>query len=152
MEGIAGDLFFQMVVQGKRRGCVDGTELAMAGSMGALSGGLGSLGANAATTLPEGSFSIIDWMGYPANLPRPTGPFRLLEGAEYDAARAAANQANRAIHQADSSLAGLQIHEIQPVKFGGSPTSPLNKIPLRPQQHAQATIWWNQLQRDLVGK
>jgi hypothetical protein len=42
MEGIAGDLFFQMVVQGKRRGCLDGTEVAMAGIMGALSGGLGA--------------------------------------------------------------------------------------------------------------
>ncbi len=103
------------------------------------------------TALKEGSFSIVDWSGYPANLPKPTGPFRLLEGAEYDAARAEANAANRAMHQADPSLNGLQLHEIQPVKFGGSPTDPLNKIPLTPQQHAPATTWWNQLQRNLEG-
>jgi RHS repeat-associated protein len=39
MEGIAGDLLFQMVVQGRRPGCIDGTELAIAGVMGALTGG-----------------------------------------------------------------------------------------------------------------
>jgi hypothetical protein len=52
MKGIAGDLFFQMVVQGKRSGCVDGTELAMAGIMGALTGGLG---APTAKALPAAS-------------------------------------------------------------------------------------------------
>jgi hypothetical protein len=36
------------------------------------------------------------------------------------------------------------------VKFGGSPTDPLNKIPLTPAEHAPATTWWNQLQRDLT--
>jgi|SRR5712664_1115798 len=79
----------------------------------------GFLAAETPATLPEGSFSIADWNGYPANVPRPSGPFRLLKGADYDAARAAANNANRAMHQADPSLNGLQIHEIHPVKFGG---------------------------------
>ena len=102
------------------------------------------------TALREGSFSIADWSGYPANVPKPTGPFKLLEGAEYDAARAEANAANRAMHQADPSLNGLQLHEIQPVKFGGSPTDPLNKISLTPQQHAPVTTWWNQLQRNIT--
>jgi hypothetical protein len=74
----------------------------------------------------------------------------LLEGDEYATARAAANQANRAMHAADPTLDGLQIHEIQPVKFGGSPTDPLNKIPLTPAVHARATTWWNQLQRGLT--
>jgi hypothetical protein len=41
--------------------------------------------------LPEGSFSISDWSGYPEGLPKPEGPFRLIEGSEYDAARKAAN-------------------------------------------------------------
>lgn len=108
--------------------------------------------AKTTAAIPEGSFSIANWSGYPANLPKPTGPFRLLEGAEYDAARAAANQANRAMHQADPALRGSQLHEIQPVKFGGSPTDPLNKIPLTPQQHSPATTWWNQLQRNVEGR
>lgn len=84
-----------------------------------------------------------------ADVPKPSGPFRLLEGAEYDAARKAANQANRALHQADDALTGLQIHEIQPVKFAGSPTALSNKLPLPPSQHAELTTWWRQLQRDL---
>lgn len=88
----------------------------------ALTGGRGGLAgtmARSEVVVAEGSFSIANWSSYPANLPKPTGPFRLLEGSEYNAARAAANNANRAIHQADPSLRGLQLHEIQPVKFGG---------------------------------
>ncbi len=108
--------------------------------------------ANQASKLPEGSFSISDWNGYPQGLPKPEGPFRLVEGGEYDAARDAANQANRAIHEADPTLAGKQIHEIQPVKFGGSPTSPGNKVALTPQQHAPATTWWNRLMGNVTGK
>jgi hypothetical protein len=98
----------------------------------------------------EGSFSISDWPGYPSNLSRPAGPFRLLNGDEYDAARAAANNANRALREADpAAYAGKQIHEIQPIKFGGSPTDPTNKIALTPAQHAAATTWWNRLLRNL---
>lgn len=126
----------------EKQNCSQGT--------GALFGEFAKLFAAEGTALREGSFSIADWSGYPANVPKPTGPFNLLEGAEYDAARAEANAANRAMHQADPSLNGLQLHEIQPVKFGGSPTDPLNKIPLTPQQHAPVTTWWNQLQRNIT--
>jgi hypothetical protein len=42
MEGIGEDILFQMTVGGKRWGCLDGQELAMAGILGALSGGLGA--------------------------------------------------------------------------------------------------------------
>jgi RHS repeat-associated protein len=100
--------------------------------------------------LPEGSFSIIDWTGYPEGLPRPSGPFRLLSEPEYQQARAAANAANRALHQADpATYDGTDIHEIQPVKFGGSPTDVANKVPLPRSQHIPFTAWWNALQRDL---
>jgi hypothetical protein len=51
---------------------------------------------------------------------QPTGLFRLLEGAEYSDARSAANATNLAMHAADSSLDGMQIHEIQPVEYRGS--------------------------------
>ncbi|HEX3666154.1 MAG TPA: hypothetical protein VHU23_13095 [Rhizomicrobium sp.] len=96
----------------------------------------------------EGSFSIRDWSGYPTNLSRPTGPFRLLNGDEYDAARAAANSANRALREADPpEYAGREIHEIQPVKFGGSPTDPANKMVLAPEDHSVVTTWWARLNR-----
>ena len=60
-------------------------------------------------------------------MPRPQGPLRIVEGAEYDAARAAADKANRVIRR-EQGLVGqpVDVHEIQPVKFGGSPTNPTN--------------------------
>jgi hypothetical protein len=99
--------------------------------------------------LPDGSFSITDWNGYSAGLPKPSGPFTLVKDSEYTAARRAADQANRAMHRAEPGLLGLHIHEVQPVKFGGSPTDPLNKVPLTPADHRAVTAWWNKLQRDL---
>jgi RHS repeat-associated protein len=92
---------------------------------------------------PTGEFSIVHWADYPESLPRPEGPVRILQGEEYTAARQAADSSNRALHAQDPSLKGMQIHEIKPVKFGGSPTDPKNKIPLTPAEHARVTTWWN---------
>jgi hypothetical protein len=97
----------------------------------------------------EGSFSVLNWDGYPENAPRPQGPFILLEGDEYSAARRAANAMNTAMHRADPGLNGLEIHELQPIKFNGSPTSLTNKIFLTRKQHAQFTKFWNNLQRSI---
>lgn len=74
-----------------------------------------------------------------------------MEGAEYDAARTAANRANAAIRR-EQGLVGrpVEVHEIQPVKFGGSPTDPANKVILPRDVHRQQiTPWWNQMQKDL---
>jgi|GEM_PF-2667408 len=95
----------------------------------------------------EGSFSVFNWKGYPVGGIKPTGPFRLLEGAEYATARNLANKTNAAIHKANPQLKGLQIHEIHPVKFGGSPTDMSNKIFLTPSQHSKYTNFWNALMR-----
>ena len=113
---------------------------------------------NAAKTpaqFAEGSFSITPqgWQGYPAGVPKPAGPFRLLEGAEYDAARSAANSANNQI-RVQQGLRGqpVDVHEIQPVKFGGSATDPANKLILdRATHRQQLTPCWNQLMRDITG-
>jgi len=83
----------------------------------------------------KGAFSVFDWKGYPAGGAKPNGPFKLLQGAEYESARNAANKANAAIHKANPQLKGQQIHELHPVKFGRSPTDMSNKIPLTPAQH-----------------
>ena len=115
---------------------------------GALESGGFEAASEGAAEYAEGSFSIGDWSGYPANLSRPTGPFRLLNGDEYDAARAAANSANRTLREANpAEYAGREIHEIQPVKFGGSPTDPANKIVLTPEEHSVVTTWWARLYR-----
>jgi len=66
-------------------------------------------------------------------------------------ARKAANTANSALHKGNECLSGLQIHEIQPVKFGGSPNDLANKFILTPSEHRMLTNWWNQLLRDLNG-
>ncbi|MBK4994607.1 filamentous hemagglutinin N-terminal domain-containing protein [Pseudomonas sp. S37] len=118
-----------------------------AGANSAETGGT----AQVAVDSPPGSFSISDWTGYPAGVPAPDGPFRLLEGAEYNAARDAANKANRTIRR-EQGLIGqpVDVHEINPVKFGGSPTDAGNKLVLPRDVHRkQVTPWWNQLQKDL---
>jgi len=103
--------------------------------------------------LPSGSFSISDWTGYPALVPKPEGPFRLLESTEYNAARNAADKANRTIRRQQGLVRqSVDVHEINPVKFGGSPIDTSNKIVLPREVHRQqATPWWNQLLKDLGG-
>lgn len=44
---------------------------------------------------------------------------------------------------------GMEVHEIHPILFGGSPTDLANKVLVSPATHAQACRYWNQLYRDL---
>lgn len=94
-------------------------------------------------------FSRVDWSGYPQDAPKPKGFYRVLNGDEYDAARKVANTVNRNLHKTTPGLSGLQIHEIHPVKFGGSPSDILNKLFLTPEKHAEFTTFWNNLMRGL---
>jgi len=105
------------------------------------------------TPIPPRSFSIIDWEGYPAGLPRPAGPLRFLDPAEYEAARKEANAANAKIRR-ELDLFGqpVDVHEVQPVRFGGDPVDPANKVLLPRDVHQrQVTPWWNTLQRYVQG-
>ncbi|HFK1517658.1 TPA: WXG100 family type VII secretion target [Bacillus cereus] len=61
----------------------------------------------------------------------------------------AANSANRKIHRENPEFKGKQIHEVHPVKYGGSPTDLANKIPLSPTEHYQYNNYWNRLMREL---
>src|SRR5205814_2327578 len=65
--------------------------------------------------LPEGSFSIIDWTGYPTigGVRKPEGPFRTLEGIELENAVELKNAINRQIHDARPDLHGVHFHEVQ---------------------------------------
>jgi filamentous hemagglutinin len=69
----------------------------------------------------QGSFSISNWDGYPTSgdIPTPVGPFRLLQGQEYDDARTLADNTNRAIRNRlpPSVKDGYDVHEIHPIKF-----------------------------------
>jgi RHS repeat-associated protein len=104
---------------------------------------------SAPSNVPERSFSLTPeaWNGYPPNAPKPTGPFRVIRGEEYRAARKAANSANNALHKGDPTLKGKEIHEVQPVKFGGSATDPKNKIAVTPDEHRELNGFWGGLQR-----
>jgi hypothetical protein len=109
---------------------------------------LGTTAARAENSFAEGSFSVFNWNGYPTGGVKPIGPFRLLEDAEYQSARKLANSTNATMRRATPEVfKGLQIHEIHPVKFGGSPTDVSNKLFLTPSQHAQYTNFWNILMR-----
>ncbi|HZQ06618.1 MAG TPA: RHS repeat-associated core domain-containing protein [Anaerolineae bacterium] len=111
------------------------------GGFGAGGGPIGGVGEGKVV----GPFSVTDWRGYPLEPDlRPTGPFRILEGEEYTTNRNLANQTNRALSQ-QYGLAGsgMEIHEINPVKFGGSPTDLANKTLLPEPLHDAVTGWWN---------
>ena len=100
------------------------------------------------TATKPGTFSISRWFGYPNGLPIPKGPFRFISGPEYDQARKAANAANEKMRSANPELyKGMEIHEIHPVKFGGSPTDISNKMVLPKGLHrGTVSPWWKKLQ------
>ena len=93
-----------------------------------------------------GEFSIIDWTGYPEYLPKPAGPFRLIDGVEYRTNRDLADKINRAWRRRDPLLKDKEVHEIHTIKFGGNPNDQSNKIPLSVEEHRAATEWWRRLQ------
>jgi hypothetical protein len=41
----------------------------------------------------------------------------------------------------------LQVHEVSPVKFGGSPTDPTNKVLIPKEMHSQASKFWQDLKK-----
>jgi hypothetical protein len=90
-------------------------------------------------------FTIENWVDYPVEMPKPVKPLKIVTGDEYIQARNTANQVNKRIHSLDPSLRGLQIHEIQPVKFNGNPSDIVNKLYLTPEEHSQLTKWWKNL-------
>lgn len=91
----------------------------------------------------------IDWDGYPDGAPRPKGYYRILDGDEYDAARKLANSVNNKLHRIFPEFGDFEFHEILPVKFGGSPSDIVNKIPLSPETHRQFTVFWNRILKGL---
>ncbi|WP_367871857.1 hypothetical protein [Luteolibacter sp. Populi] len=101
----------------------------------------------------EGRFEILDWDGYFESLPKPQGPLTVIEEG-YEQSRAAANRENKGIRR-KQNLRGkyVDIHEIQPVKFGGSPVDPNNKIILDRDLHRKkVTPWWNGIMREFQRK
>lgn len=129
-----------------REGLEEATEegAEQAGRQGAREGVEGARAAR-----PRGQFSVRRWEGYPDEVPKPAGDLRLRTGTEYEQARAAANRTNRRLRREDpNAYRGKQIHEIHPVKFGGSPTDPANKIAVTPEEHYRLNAFWLKQQRN----
>ena len=95
----------------------------------------------------NGEIEITDWEGYPEGGPKPDGKLKLVDGDDYQLAKKQKNAANRKYHRNHPECDGMDIHEIHPVKFGGSPTDVNNKIPLPPSKHQEYTNFWNSIQR-----
>ena len=58
-----------------------------------------------------------------------------------------ADRVNRKTRNADRArYEGMEIHEIHPVKFGGHPTDPANKMVLPVEQHRLLNGWWRRRQ------
>ena len=118
------------------------------------------------TILDNGKFKINDATGYPdapkkAKLPQTE--LRLLPKDEYDVALTAKNKENKRIRdkikETDPDLLidkvtgkKKEIHEIIPVKFGGSPTDPKNKILLTKTEHGKYSSFWLSLQHIITKK
>lgn len=66
-----------------------------------------------------------------------------MEGLELKNARNLANSTNQSLRNSNPSFfKGLEIHEIQPVKFNGSPTDLNNKLFLTPKEHRAFSNYW----------
>ena len=72
-----------------------------------------------------------------SGLPRPAGPFRMLEGVEAQAAFARARSANRALLARYEELVGFELVEVHPVLLGGDPDAIENKRALDGETHRE---------------
>lgn len=96
------------------------------------------------------NMNAIDWSDYPSHIvPKPKGSLQFLDGAEYNEALRLKNLENSKLRKGDPiAYKGFDIHEIQPVKFGGSPIDITNKLKVPTPLHQKyVTPWWNRLQR-----
>jgi len=104
------------------------------------------------TKKDDGSMEITDWGDYPEGFTKPKSSLRIVEGQEYSETRSITNSTNSFIQRNDPSAKGMQIHEIQPIKFGGSPTDLSNKVYLSPADHSKISGWWRSIQYQVTGK
>jgi len=93
-------------------------------------------------------FEIKDWQDYPNDVPKPDGQIKIIDGKEYKDARNEADNANKKIHREHPEYQDMDIHEILPVRFGGSPTDPGNKIALTPEKHQEVSLFWDKKLRE----
>jgi hypothetical protein len=77
-----------------------------------------------------------------SELPRPSGPFRVLEGGEAEAAAARARSANRALLAQNEELVGFELVEVHPALLGGEPEAIENKRAVDGETHRELVVFW----------
>ena len=77
-----------------------------------------------------------------SGLPRPSGPFRVLEGVEARTAVTRARSANRALLARYEELVGFELIEVHPVLLGGDPEAIENKRAVDGQTHRELVAFW----------
>jgi RHS repeat-associated protein len=100
-----------------------------------------SLTDQARQTIPEGARPPKDWV------------YEFRTGMDQELARKQANNWNTAFKRSH----GLQnqdaaLHELKPVKWGGSPTDPANKVVMDRSLHETVTSAWRRLQAIITGR
>ena len=53
------------------------------------------------------------------------------------------DQGDSYLPQIDLSTVGKEVHEIQPILFGGDPTDNKNKVLVTSEEHAKFSVFWN---------
>jgi RHS repeat-associated protein len=134
--------------------------IAKAAGKGVLKGGIKGVLFDAlkGSQRAQGPFSIATW--YRDKMPQYPGAhattkeLTLLAGDAYKSARDAADTVNDFLR--DGIRGHLtkkrQIHENIPVKFGGDPIDPSNKIIINTTSHRKINSYWKELQRWAEGK
>ena len=77
-----------------------------------------------------------------SGLPRPSGPFRVLEGVEARTAFTRARSANRALLARYEELVGFELIEVHPVLLGGDPEAIENKRAVDDHTHRELVGFW----------
>ena len=77
-----------------------------------------------------------------SGLPRPSGPFRVLEGVEAVTAFARARSANRALLAQYEELVGFELVEVHPVLLGGDPEAIENKRAVDDETQRELVAFW----------
>ena len=60
------------------------------------------------------------------------------------------NPGNGSLPEIERSAVGKEVHEIQPIIFGGSPADEKNKALVPSEQHAKLSVFWNQVYQEKI--
>ena len=116
------------------------------GATGGLTGLAPGAGAGGRTAMHEdGSFSIVDWSGYPAGVPMPDGPFTLASPGQVATVQAQVNDGVATWRAGGDAPVGTFYYPIRPLELGGSATDPANWLAVQAQTGNALDAWWSEV-------